>query len=134
MKVYITAALLCVCLVLTGCAWGGKNTVTIEVENNRLVPDEEPTHEEVVAHMENLCAAAMDSLARMKEAAAADGADKRGVQAAGRAARKYEPRLAELAAMDYGSMSDEEIVAYMEEISQIIADFREARDILSGLR
>ena len=129
----ICAMLLCACLSLVGCAGAGGYPVRDEADANLLIPDREPTHEEVVSGMLDLCTAARDSMTIMLEASAQEGADERGVKEAQKVRETYEQRISELAALDYDAMEDAEIVRYMEEVSEIITAIRQARDILSGL-
>ena len=129
----VCTVLMCACLMLTGCAGNGGHIGKDEAEFNHLIPDKEPTHEDMVDGVLDLCAAAQDSYTRMMDAASQDGADKKGVREAERVCKTYGQRLAELAELDYGAMQNEEIIQYMEEISNIISAIREVRDILNGL-
>ena len=142
----ICSLLLCLCIALTGCAAGGgaaKPTQEAqtageiqpteapqmqmeEAELRPLVPDEAPTHAEVVQDMLDLIAAARDSCARMLEEAEAKGDDAMKLAEAARA--ENEPRLTELAGLDYDAMTDDEIYRYMSEVSDILTAFRQARD------
>lgn len=129
----ICTMLMCACLMLTGCAANAGYTGKDEAELNRLIPDEAPTHEDMVRGALDLCAAAQDSYARMTEAASRDGADEKGVQEAEKVRETYGKRLTELAKLDYDAMRNEEIIQYMEEVSNIITAIREVRDIFNGL-
>ena len=123
--------LLCACLTLTACLAVESRTGSEEVEFNRLTPEGERTHEEIVSGMREICASARDSFDRML--ADAQGKGEREAQAAREVRDQYARRLDELEALDYDAMADAEIYGYMEEISGILTAIREARDVIGGL-
>lgn len=125
----IWSALVCACLALTGC--GAKEVPIEKVEMNQLVPDELPSHEEMAQNALDLAAAAQDSLAQMKKAAAEKGEKAQAL--AEEVCGKVEARVGELAGLDYLPMTEEEIGSYMQEIGGIITTLREARDAIEEL-
>lgn len=129
--------LLSACVFLTACAGsrapegGDASAGEDAAELVQLVPDGERTHEEIAQGARQLCASARDSLARMMEEAEPKGAKAKEIAEAARA--QWEPRLTELAALDYDALADAQIFDSMTEVSDIITAFREARDAIDAL-
>lgn len=132
----IWSLLLCCLLLFAGCSGSGAReeapeTGEFSAEIVQLVPEGERTHEEIVAGAQDLCTSAQDSLKRMGEEAQARGGDAEAIAEAART--EWEPRLTELAELDYAAMEDAQIYAAMEEVSNILTAFREARDAIEAL-
>lgn len=106
---------------------------TMTIEFIQLVPDKELTHDDLVKGVSDLCSAAQDSYSRMAEASQNENAPRKGIRAANKVKKTYEERLKELSSMDYYPMTDEEILNYSAELSEIISAIRKARDLLNGI-
>ena len=119
---------MCVCAILTGFVRGSDLPREVEGRMREPGPVGESTHEETVESMRQMVANAQDSYARMCESAGEEHA-----QLVREIRDQYERRLTELAEMDFASMTDDEIVPYMLEVSNIITAIREARDVIAGL-
>lgn len=132
----IWSAALCACMLLTGCSGTQASNEPVPVEETEIKlrpmgPVTDPTHADLVQNARDLCAAVQDSRDRMLEEAQAKGDAE--VQIAQKACEEHDARLQELAGLDYDALSDEEIYPYIEEISDLITAFREARDAIAGL-
>lgn len=111
-----------------------ENTLsTMSSDFIQLVPDGELTHEDLINGISDLCKSAQDSYSLMLEASQDKQAPRKGIRFAKKVQKQYEDRLNELSSLDYSSMTDDEIIRYTSEISEIISAIREARDLLNDL-
>ena len=129
----IGGMLLCICLLFTGCVGerGGDFEIETSLDEVRLVPEGEASHEEIAESVRGLVKDSQDFLARMQEAAGAKG--KKAVKLAEKVRKKVERRIAALTELDYDAMTDEELSTYIDEASDIITVIREAYDAIDAM-
>ena len=131
----ICLLMLCACLTLTMPVTGGGiegGIIEESPEIEPLGPTGDGTREEVVSGIRQMLANAEESCALMMESAEEKGAEAR--QLAEDARDQYAQRLTELGEMDYGDLSEAELGQYIDEISNIITAFREARDAMDEMQ
>lgn len=96
-----------------------------------LDPAVEETREEIVERILQMAANAGDICAMMMESAQEKGPEAQQIAADVR--DQYAQRLTELAEMDYSDIPEQDLGQYIDELSDIIAAFREASDAIEAL-
>lgn len=120
-------------LLLTGCSFF-KSSHTLQASDdniNHLAPNTEITLETKIENADDMRSFLQSSYTKMQELASADDASPDGKKAAKAVEEQYADRLTELFALDFSTMSEDEIDSYLIEMTNLITVIREARDALT---
>ncbi len=106
-------------------------TITMEATLKPIGPSKEFTLEDYILSANSLLDAVLDSYQIMTDLAASDTAPKKGVKAAKKVTEKHLTRIEELKTADFSTWSAEDLSALSLELSDMISDIREVRDLLN---